>query len=155
MFNRETKSHYPEVFLRPKETINIPFKYLSYAADQSVKPQGPVDPFRQEMKTKARQLDALKTKAIKVSDNTLCGNYSTIFLFATLHSWGSTLKMICSLRYSCFHLRAGRLDVVLCTSRMRWFGHVECSTGWIAKVCKLNVVAQKRQAGRKKHGMKC
>ena len=38
------------------------------------------------------------------------------------------------------------LDVVLCTSRMRWFGHVhvECSTGWISEECKLNVVAQKR-----------
>ena len=36
------------------------------------------------------------------------------------------------------------LDVVLRTSRMRWFGHVESSTGWIAKVRKLNVVAQKR-----------
>ena len=27
---------------------------------------------------------------------------------------------------------------------MRWFGHVERSTGWIAEVRKLNVVAQKR-----------
>ena len=36
------------------------------------------------------------------------------------------------------------LEVVLRTSRMRWFGHVERSTGWIAEVCKLNVVAQKR-----------
>ena len=36
------------------------------------------------------------------------------------------------------------LDVVLRTSRMRCFGHVERSTGWIAEVCKLNVVAQKR-----------
>ena len=36
------------------------------------------------------------------------------------------------------------LDVVLCTSRMRWFGHVERRTGWIAEVHKLNVVAQKR-----------
>ena len=36
------------------------------------------------------------------------------------------------------------LDVVLRTSRMRWFGHVERSTGWIAGVRKLNVVAQKR-----------
>ena len=36
------------------------------------------------------------------------------------------------------------LDVVLRTGRMRWFGHVECSTGWISEVCKLNVVAQKR-----------
>ena len=33
------------------------------------------------------------------------------------------------------------LDVVLRTSRMRWFGHVERSTGWIAEVRKLNVVA--------------
>ena len=31
-----------------------------------------------------------------------------------------------------------QLDVVLRTSRMRWFGHVERSTGWITKVCKLN-----------------
>ena len=66
MFNRETKSHYPEVFLRPKESVNIPFKYLTFAADQSVKPQGPVDPFRQEVKTKPRTMDALKTKAVKV-----------------------------------------------------------------------------------------
>ena len=36
------------------------------------------------------------------------------------------------------------LDVVLRTSRMRWFGHVERSTGWIAEVRKLNVAAQKR-----------
>ena len=33
------------------------------------------------------------------------------------------------------------LDAVLCTSRMKWFGHVEHSTGWIHK---LNVVAQKK-----------
>ena len=36
------------------------------------------------------------------------------------------------------------LDVLLHTSKMRWFGHVERSTGWISEVCKLNVVAQKR-----------
>ena len=32
------------------------------------------------------------------------------------------------------------------TSRMRWLGHVEHSTGWIAEVSKLNVVAQKRRS---------
>ena len=31
------------------------------------------------------------------------------------------------------------------TSRIRWLGHVERSTGWIAEVSKLNVVAQKRR----------
>ena len=36
------------------------------------------------------------------------------------------------------------LDVVLRTSRMPWFGHVESSTGWISEVRKLSVVAQKR-----------
>ena len=35
------------------------------------------------------------------------------------------------------------LDVVLRTGRMRWFRHVERSTGWISEVRKLNVVAQK------------
>ena len=33
-----------------------------------------------------------------------------------------------------------------CTSRIRWLGHVERSTGWIAEVSKLNVVAQKRRS---------
>ena len=47
-------------------------------------------------------------------------------------------------------LKLGIQDLVLCTSRMRWFGHVERSTGWIAKVHKLNVVAQKRPRRPKK-----
>ena len=36
------------------------------------------------------------------------------------------------------------IDVVLRSSRMRWYGHIERSKGWIAKICKLNIVAQKR-----------
>ena len=31
------------------------------------------------------------------------------------------------------------LDVVLRTGRMRWFGHVERSTGWISEERKVNV----------------
>ena len=42
------------------------------------------------------------------------------------------------------------LNMVLRTSRMRWFGHVERSTGWIAKVRKLNDVAQRRPGRPKK-----
>ena len=42
------------------------------------------------------------------------------------------------------------LDVVLRTSRMRWFGHVERSTGWIAEVRKFNAGAQKRRGRSKK-----
>ena len=32
------------------------------------------------------------------------------------------------------------------TSRIRWLGHVERSTAWIAEVSKVNVVAQKRRS---------
>ena len=42
------------------------------------------------------------------------------------------------------------LYVVLRTSRMRWFRHVERSAGWIGKIRKLNVVAQKRPGRPKK-----
>ena len=38
------------------------------------------------------------------------------------------------------------LDVEPRTSRIRWLGHVERITGWIAEVSKLNVVAQKRRS---------
>ena len=34
--------------------------------------------------------------------------------------------------------------MVLHSSRMRWYGHVERSKGWISQVRKLNIVAQKR-----------
>ncbi|MCU7898061.1 MAG: hypothetical protein KZQ61_05230, partial [Candidatus Thiodiazotropha sp. (ex Lucinoma aequizonata)] len=42
------------------------------------------------------------------------------------------------------------VDVVLRTSRMRWLGHVERSTGWIAQARKLEVVEQKRPSRPKK-----
>ena len=42
------------------------------------------------------------------------------------------------------------------TSRIRWLGHVQRSTGWVAEVSKLNVVAQKRLVNdRMKLGMDC
>ena len=41
------------------------------------------------------------------------------------------------------------LDVEPRDSRIRWLGHVERSTGWIAEVSKLNVFAQKRQQANK------
>ena len=42
------------------------------------------------------------------------------------------------------------LGMVFRNSRMRFFGHVERSTGWISEVHKLNVVAQKRSGRPKK-----
>lgn len=39
MFNKQSKGKFAEIFLRPKETVYIPFKYLSFKADHSVHPQ--------------------------------------------------------------------------------------------------------------------
>ncbi|KAL5014616.1 hypothetical protein ScPMuIL_008886 [Solemya velum] len=65
MFKPQPRSQHPEIFLRPKETVNVPFKYLSYLADHSVQPQGPVDPFRPHQQSEISS-DALKSRVIKV-----------------------------------------------------------------------------------------
>nr|XP_006819889.1 PREDICTED: nephrocystin-4-like [Saccoglossus kowalevskii] len=48
MFSGEAQNDLPgiQVFLRPKESINIPLKYQSFKADHSVHPQGPYNPHR-------------------------------------------------------------------------------------------------------------
>jgi len=39
MFNMDTPSGKPEIFLRPKESVNVPFKFLTFRADDRVQPQ--------------------------------------------------------------------------------------------------------------------
>lgn len=40
MFSKSAETNQlPEIFLRPKETVNIPFKFVMFSADQSVQPQ--------------------------------------------------------------------------------------------------------------------
>lgn len=39
MFDDSSESLYPKVFLRPRETVHIPFKFQSFKADQSVPEQ--------------------------------------------------------------------------------------------------------------------
>ena len=42
------------------------------------------------------------------------------------------------------------VEVVLCTSRMRWFGHVERSVGWISQMRKLDLDTCKKSGKPKK-----
>ena len=68
MFNTETKSGRPEIFLRPKESVNVPFKFLSYKADHAVHPQAPSDPFKQKKKPQfQKREDPLQSRVVKVS----------------------------------------------------------------------------------------
>ena len=39
LFNMETESGKPEIFLKPKDKVHVPFKYLTFGADHSVNPQ--------------------------------------------------------------------------------------------------------------------
>ncbi|XP_076806447.1 nephrocystin-4-like isoform X2 [Clavelina lepadiformis] len=41
MFNFDPNSSLPQIYLRPKETVYIPFRYQSYEADHEVATQGP------------------------------------------------------------------------------------------------------------------
>ena len=39
MFNTKSESGFPEIYLRPKESVNVPFKFLSVKGDHSVQPE--------------------------------------------------------------------------------------------------------------------
>ncbi|XP_078095293.1 nephrocystin-4 [Mustelus asterias] len=43
MFHVEGGVQFPQIYLRPKETVQIPFKFQTFSADHSVAPQGPAD----------------------------------------------------------------------------------------------------------------
>ncbi|XP_066546868.1 nephrocystin-4 [Amia ocellicauda] len=43
MFNLQGNKLKPQIYLRPKETVNIPFKYQTFNADNTVITQGPAD----------------------------------------------------------------------------------------------------------------
>ncbi|XP_041378583.1 nephrocystin-4-like [Gigantopelta aegis] len=68
MFKQETDSDPLQIFLRPKETVNIPFKFQSFKADNSVQPQGPVDPFKKprNMNKTQDKIEALESRVVKV-----------------------------------------------------------------------------------------
>lgn len=44
MFSTKSMSGLPELYLRPKESVNIPFKFLSFRADHTVNPQVRISP---------------------------------------------------------------------------------------------------------------
>ncbi|XP_062617587.1 nephrocystin-4-like [Saccostrea cucullata] len=66
MFIKESSSQHPQIFLRPKETVQIPFKYLSFTTDQSVQLQGPSDPFKSSKNdTSKKSYHLMHTKYVR------------------------------------------------------------------------------------------
>uniref|UniRef100_H2ZKT5 Nephrocystin-4 n=1 Tax=Ciona savignyi TaxID=51511 RepID=H2ZKT5_CIOSA len=70
MFNFDPNTSLPQVFLRPKETIYIPFHYQGYEADHTVSPQGAGQHFKPTstvLQPSATNHGTIKSKTIKVS----------------------------------------------------------------------------------------
>ncbi|XP_070560469.1 nephrocystin-4-like isoform X2 [Ptychodera flava] len=77
MFTVDENANVPgiQVFLRPKESIHVPFKYQSFKADHSVHPQGPFNPhrpiFKIHMPENDKKVDlSLKARNVKVTFKT-------------------------------------------------------------------------------------
>ncbi|XP_071945028.1 nephrocystin-4-like [Antedon mediterranea] len=74
MFNtQDKKGDIPgiQIFLRPKEKVNVPFKYQSFQANHSVNPQGPDEDIKPQFKIQTpydeKKVDlTLKSKVLKV-----------------------------------------------------------------------------------------
>jgi len=70
MFNMESKSGRPEIFLRAKESVHVPFKLLTFKADHSVEPPTPSDPhkqFHQHENLTSKNHEQHHSRVIKVS----------------------------------------------------------------------------------------
>ena len=46
LFNTDATCSQPQIFLRPKESVHVPFRFLTFRANQSVPDQAPSDPYR-------------------------------------------------------------------------------------------------------------
>jgi len=46
LFNTGMTSNQPQIFLCPKESVHVPFRFLTFCADHSVPDQAPSDPYQ-------------------------------------------------------------------------------------------------------------
>ena len=105
---------------------------------------GPLQTIYDSLRVKNVMLHAVETWAMAAAtQNSLWRNE-----LAKIH-WICNLKVRDEFTYDSILSKPGiqDLNVEPHTSRIRWLGHVERGTGWIAEVSKLNVVAQKRRSG--------
>ena len=72
LFNTGTTCNQPQIFLRPKETVHVPFRFLTFRADHSVPDQAPSDPYRPFcqmaalMSHKKNVVEQLESRNVKV-----------------------------------------------------------------------------------------
>lgn len=66
MFIKESTSEHPQIFLRPKETVQIPFKYLTFITNNAVNTSPPDPEKALKDNTGKRAAQAMQTKYVRV-----------------------------------------------------------------------------------------
>jgi len=72
LFSTGTACSQPQIFLRPKESVHVPFRFLTFRADHSVPDQAPSDPYRPfsqstaVMSQKKNVIERLESRYVKV-----------------------------------------------------------------------------------------
>ena len=71
LFSTGATSDQPQIFLRPKESVHIPFRFLTFRADHSVSDQAPSDPYRPfsqsaALSDKNNVIERLESRNVKV-----------------------------------------------------------------------------------------
>ena len=90
MFNLGSDSGYPEVFMRPQESLNIPFKYQSFKTTYE---QDSSNPLGTKIKDVTRRVasDGQLPRSIKVNYPSVL----TLYLTCLLYSWPANLQQCC------------------------------------------------------------
>jgi len=72
LFSTDTTCSKPQIFLRPKENVHVPFRFLTFHADHSVPDQAPSDPYRPFCQSAAvmshnkNVIERLESRSVKV-----------------------------------------------------------------------------------------
>jgi len=80
LFNTGTTGDQPQIFLRPKESVCVPFRFLTFRADHSVPDEAPSDPYGPFSQTaammshKKQVIERLESHNVKVIVQLLAGS---------------------------------------------------------------------------------
>lgn len=91
LFNTGTTRNQPEIFLRPKESVHVPFRFLTFRADHSVPDQAPSDPYRPFCQAaaviahKKNVIEQLESRNVKVIAQLLFFYDTTEILFCVMY----------------------------------------------------------------------
>jgi len=91
LFSTGKASDQPHIFLHPKESVHIPFRFLTFRADHSVPDQAPTDPYRSFIQSaaatsKSSVVEKLESRNVKVTVLSCYSVQTPFCVFCFLHN---------------------------------------------------------------------